>query len=125
MNPTSRVPEVDVKSTYEQFQSGEVRLLDVREPSEWALGHIEGAALIPMSQLGRRWRELDASVKWVCVCRSGSRSEYASALLRQAGLVVSVKEGQYIYYSLNTTVMDEMLKWIISLQSQKNKTESQ
>jgi len=41
-------------------------------------------------------------------------------LLRQAGLVVSVKEGQFIYYSLNTTVMDEMLKWIISLQT-KNK----
>jgi ArsR family transcriptional regulator len=42
-------------------------------------------------------------------------------LLRQAGLVVSVKEGQFICYSLNTTVMDEMLKWIINLQSQKNK----
>jgi ArsR family transcriptional regulator len=42
-------------------------------------------------------------------------------LLRQAGLVLSVKEGQYIYYSLNTTVMDEMLKWIMNLQSQKNK----
>lgn len=41
-------------------------------------------------------------------------------LLRQAGLVVSVKEGQFICYSLNTTVMDEMLKWIISLQSKKN-----
>lgn len=34
-------------------------------------------------------------------------------LLRQAGLVVSVKEGQFINYSLNTTVMDEMLKWIM------------
>jgi ArsR family transcriptional regulator len=45
-------------------------------------------------------------------------------LLRQAGLVVSVKEGQFIYYSLNTTVMDEMLKWIINLQSQKNKKSS-
>ena len=42
-------------------------------------------------------------------------------LLRQAGLVVSVKEGQFMYYSLNTTVMDEMLKWIINLQSPKNK----
>ncbi len=40
-------------------------------------------------------------------------------LLRQAGLVVSVKEGQFIYYSLNTTVMDEMLTWIINLQSKK------
>ncbi|MGN6178195.1 MAG: autorepressor SdpR family transcription factor [Mucilaginibacter sp.] len=34
-------------------------------------------------------------------------------LLRQAGLVVSVKEGQFIYYSLNTTVMDEVLRWIM------------
>ncbi len=34
-------------------------------------------------------------------------------LLRQAGLVVSVKEGQFILYSLNTTVMDEMLRWIM------------
>jgi ArsR family transcriptional regulator len=40
-------------------------------------------------------------------------------LLRQAGLVVSVKEGQFIYYSLNTTVMDEMLTWIMSLQAKK------
>jgi ArsR family transcriptional regulator len=28
-------------------------------------------------------------------------------------LVVSVKEGQFISYSLNTTVMDEMLQWIL------------
>ena len=47
---------------------------------------------------------------------------YHLELLRNAGLVVSVKEGQFIYYSLNTTVMDEMLKWIISLQSQKDKS---
>ena len=41
-------------------------------------------------------------------------------LLRQAGLVVSVKEGQFILYSLNTTVMDEMLTWIIGLQSKRH-----
>ena len=42
-------------------------------------------------------------------------------LLRQAGLVVSVKEGQFIYYSINTTVMDEMLKWIMQFKSPQNK----
>ena len=43
-------------------------------------------------------------------------------LLRQAGLVVSVKEGQFMYYSLSTTVMDEVLKWIMQFKSpQKNK----
>ncbi|MDE3143048.1 MAG: winged helix-turn-helix transcriptional regulator [Bacteroidota bacterium] len=34
-------------------------------------------------------------------------------LLKQANLVVAVKEGQFIYYSINTTVMDEMLKWLM------------
>jgi DNA-binding transcriptional ArsR family regulator len=34
-------------------------------------------------------------------------------LLKQAGLVTSVKKGQFIFYSLNTTVMDELLKWML------------
>jgi DNA-binding transcriptional ArsR family regulator len=34
-------------------------------------------------------------------------------LLKQANLVVNVKEGQFIYYSLNTTVLDDILKWLI------------
>ena len=42
---------------------------------------------------------------------------YHLDLLRAGGLVVSVKEGQYIYYSLNTTVMDELLKWIMQLKN--------
>lgn len=36
-------------------------------------------------------------------------------LLRQADLVTSEKDGQYVLYSLNTTVLDEILKWIIEL----------
>ena len=35
-------------------------------------------------------------------------------LLRQAGLVESVKQGQFITYSLNTTVLDDLLAWLIS-----------
>ena len=40
-------------------------------------------------------------------------------LLRQAGLVHSVKEGQFINYSLNTTVMDELIKWILGLKTKE------
>jgi ArsR family transcriptional regulator len=40
-------------------------------------------------------------------------------LLKRAGLVVSMKEGQYVFYSINTTVMDEMMKWLIQLKSKK------
>ncbi|MEO8884997.1 MAG: autorepressor SdpR family transcription factor [Mucilaginibacter sp.] len=39
-------------------------------------------------------------------------------LLRQAELVVSVKEGQFIYYSLNTTVFDEIMKWILQFKTE-------
>lgn len=42
-------------------------------------------------------------------------------LLKQAALVVAVKEGQFIFYSINTTVMDEMLKWLMQLSAKKKK----
>ncbi len=42
-------------------------------------------------------------------------------LLKQAQLVTTRKEGQYVYYSLNTTVMDDILKWIMQFKTKKNK----
>ncbi len=36
-------------------------------------------------------------------------------LLRQAGLVDSEKQGQFIIYSLNTTVVDEMIGWLMKI----------
>jgi len=35
--------------------------------------------------------------------------------LKQADLVTGVKQGQFITYSLNTTILDEVLNWFISL----------
>ena len=40
-------------------------------------------------------------------------------LLRQAELVESVKDGQFILYSLNTTVVDEILQWFLQFKSKK------
>ncbi len=40
-------------------------------------------------------------------------------LLKQAGLVTSLKEGQYVHYSLNTTVMDEVCKWMLGFSKTK------
>ncbi len=40
-------------------------------------------------------------------------------LLKQAKLVFSQKEGQYVYYSLNTTVVDDILKWFLQFKSKK------
>jgi ArsR family transcriptional regulator len=44
-------------------------------------------------------------------------------LLKQAELVQAEKQGQYIYYSINTTVLQEVLSWVLSLQSEKGKAE--
>jgi rhodanese-related sulfurtransferase len=83
------IPQFDARTTYEMWQSGEAEILDVREPSEWDLGHIEGVRWIPMGELPARWRELDPDKKLVCVCHSGARSYYAAAALRQAGIDAS------------------------------------
>jgi DNA-binding transcriptional ArsR family regulator len=40
-------------------------------------------------------------------------------LLKQAKLVTAEKEGQYITYSLNTTVVDEVMKWFLQFKSKK------
>jgi ArsR family transcriptional regulator, arsenate/arsenite/antimonite-responsive transcriptional repressor len=34
-------------------------------------------------------------------------------LLKRAGLIESEKKGQFIIYSLNTTVLDDIMKWVI------------
>jgi ArsR family transcriptional regulator, arsenate/arsenite/antimonite-responsive transcriptional repressor len=40
-------------------------------------------------------------------------------LLRQAELVISEKKGQFIFYSLNTTVMDEIITWFMTFKNKK------
>jgi DNA-binding transcriptional ArsR family regulator len=42
-------------------------------------------------------------------------------LLKQAQLVTTKKEGQFIYYSLDTTVMDEIVKWLLQFKTKKKK----
>ena len=36
-------------------------------------------------------------------------------LLRQANLVSSIKDGQFVVYSINTTILDEIMKWMMGL----------
>ena len=50
---------------------------------------------------------------------SGPSISHHLDLLKQAKLVTSEKDGQYVYYSLDTTVMDEIVKWMMQLKSKK------
>lgn len=40
-------------------------------------------------------------------------------LLKQAGLIEAEKQGQFIVYSLNTTVVDEIAQWFIQFKNKK------
>ena len=60
-------------------------VLDVREPDEWAAGHIPGATLIPLGELSSRAGELARSHRIVVVCRSGNRSAEGRDILLAAG----------------------------------------
>lgn len=40
---------------------------------------------------------------------------YHLDLLKQADLVTTQKKGQFVYYSLNTTVLDDVINWLMKL----------
>lgn len=92
-DPFADVPQIEPAVARNEMQAGDAELVDVREQSEWDLGHIDGIRFIPLGDLPRRWRELDPERKWICVCRSGNRSNYAAAMLRQAGIEAANMEG--------------------------------
>ncbi|CAB3787867.1 Hydroxyacylglutathione hydrolase [Paraburkholderia caffeinitolerans] len=67
--------------------AADFQIVDVREAPEFIdrLGHLQGATLVPLSQLMARLDELDRERPVVAVCRSGVRSAQASVLLGKAG----------------------------------------
>lgn len=60
-------------------------LLDVREPHEWAICHIEGSRLIPMNQIPEASAELDPEQETIVICHHGARSARVAMYLKQIG----------------------------------------
>lgn len=70
----------------QRLASGErLIVLDVREPAEYAFGHIPGAMSIPLGELEARIGELDPNAAYAVICRSGNRSDSACTLLAERG----------------------------------------
>jgi adenylyltransferase/sulfurtransferase len=61
------------------------RIIDVREPHEFAIARIPGAELIPLAMLGTVQSKLDPNAEIVVHCHSGVRSLWAARHLRDAG----------------------------------------
>lgn len=86
------IPTVDVHGIPEDLPADLV-VLDVREPHEWAAGHIAGAVHIPMGEVPARVGELDPSTRTIVVCHVGGRSARVTAWLHAQGHDVVNLEG--------------------------------
>jgi rhodanese-related sulfurtransferase len=61
-------------------------VIDVREPEEYAEGHVPGARSIPLSKVPERIDGLPSSRPIYVVCATGNRSMAAAELMSRAGL---------------------------------------
>ena len=80
------VPQISAKQLKDMLDAGrKVTLVDVREPQEWDIVHLEGAKLIPLGTLPERMNELDTADDIVVHCHHGTRSAQAIKFLRKMG----------------------------------------
>src|SRR3954451_7455804 len=72
-----------------------IKVLDVRDPDEYDISHINGIPQIPLGELPQRFTELDPNQQIYIHCKSGVRSLKALKFLREQGFkyVKSVKGG--------------------------------
>lgn len=80
----------DAVVTLEDLQNSidgneKITILDVREPAEYAFGHIPGAINIPLGEIENRFEELDKNGNLHVICRTGSRSDLAAQQLTEKG----------------------------------------
>ena len=91
------LPEIDVAAAAAQIQAKQIKVLDVREPAEFATGVIQGAVLIPLGQVEKRIGELDGlkDRPMLVVCGSGGRSAQAIRVLSKYGFtkLTNIKGG--------------------------------
>ncbi len=82
------ITEVDISplELKERLDRGEdLMLLDVREPHEWDIAHLEGATLIPVNDITERAHELSTADDIVVYCKAGTRSARAVQQLQMLG----------------------------------------
>jgi rhodanese-related sulfurtransferase len=77
--------ELSPEQVKQLLASGEIELIDVREPHEWDAGRIAGAQHIELERLASRAEEVPVDRKVVFQCRLGVRSAMAMQAFRASG----------------------------------------
>ena len=76
------IEEVDRNELARRLTSGELIVLDVRPPAEFAAGHIAGSRSVPVAELRRHLRAIPKDVEVVAYCR-GPYCAYADDAVRE------------------------------------------
>jgi hydroxyacylglutathione hydrolase len=77
---------LDVGDLLDELRRGDAgEVLDVRQPSEWEAGHLEGTRHLFVGDLPARLSEVDPRTRTTLVCASGYRSAMAASLLAREG----------------------------------------
>jgi len=89
------VPTITTDELAEKLGHGKQVLIDVREPYEYAAGHVKSAVNVPLGTLADNLGKFDHHAETFVICQSGHRSASAVRLLQRAGFehVYSVKRG--------------------------------
>jgi rhodanese-related sulfurtransferase len=103
------VQPFDVPTVSVQEISGDALLLDVREPDEWAAGHVDGALHVPMNELPERLAtepgDLTPDRDIVVICRVGSRSAQVTAWLNRQGFQAANLDGGMLAWATSKRPM--------------------
>ncbi len=76
---------VELSDFQSKVEAEKLAIIDVREPAEYAFGHVPGAINIPLGDLDKKISELDTGKEWHIICRTGSRSDMAAQKLTSNG----------------------------------------
>jgi adenylyltransferase/sulfurtransferase len=78
--------DISPRQLAEQLKAGvPLKLVDVREPHELEISHIDGVKVIPLGELASRTSELNPAEEIVLICKAGVRSTRALHILLGAG----------------------------------------
>jgi rhodanese-related sulfurtransferase len=85
---------------WDKLNKAPVFMLDVRDPSEYRQGHIEGAVNIPLDELRDRMGEVPKDQEVWVYCYVGQRSYYASRALSQYGYDIKNLSGGFKTFTM-------------------------
>ena len=87
------IQKIEPAAAIRLLDAKKAQAVDVREPDEYAVGHIPGAKLLPLGEVMSRAAEVlpDKDAPWLVYCRTGRRSADAVQKLESLGVTATVR----------------------------------